>query len=121
MQESPTSPSGDPVGSLAGAWRVAGIDGKSFDEPYGLALTGDQAELWWEPRCAGMVRGYTIAGRSISFAKVGSPSSAVCEIGLPPRLSEVFRALDAATTVVRTPANGIEISGGGHSLTLFSQ
>lgn len=120
-EEIETSAPGAPVGSLAGAWRVAGIDGESFDEPYGLALTGNQTELWWEPRCAGMARSYTIIGRSVSFAATGSPSSAVCDIGLPPRLNDVFRALDAANTVVRTPANGIEISGGGHSVTLFSQ
>jgi hypothetical protein len=115
------------VTSLAGAWRVAGIDGGSFNESYGLALRGDADKLWWEPRCAGMARGYRIAGRTISFPSLrpplppGSPPPPVCAIGLPPRLGDVFRALDAATSVERTPQNGILISGGGHSLTLFSQ
>lgn len=115
------------VTTLAGAWRVAGIDGRSLDEPYGLALTGNDEELWWEPRCAGMVRRYRIEGTSVSFrslhsqAPAGTPPPPVCVIGLPPRLSEVFRALDAGTSIERTPANGIEIRGGGHSLVLFSQ
>ena len=32
-----------------------------------------------------------------------------------------MRALDAAITVGRTTGNGVEISGGGHSVLLFSQ
>lgn len=116
-----------PVTSLSGAWRVAAIDGKTLDEPYGLALTGDQDRLWWQPTCAGMIRKYRIDGRSIRIgsvhpeAKAGSPTSIVCAIGLPPRLREVFRALDAASHVNRTPENGVLIGGGGYSVTLFSQ
>jgi hypothetical protein len=44
-----------------------------------------------------------------------------CLPAIPARLDEVFRALDYADRVVRKPSNAIEISGGGHSLTLFSQ
>jgi hypothetical protein len=123
----PPKPALAPVTSLSGAWRVAGIDGSSFNESYGLALTGDQDKLWWEPRCAGMARGYRIDGSSLSFTSLhpprppGAPTPPVCTIGLPPRLDEVFRALDAATSITRTPENGIQISGGRHSLTLFSQ
>jgi hypothetical protein len=92
-----------------------------------LALMGDADKLWWEPGCAGMVRSYQMKGQSISFRPIrppvpaGSPPQPVCAIGLPPRLSEVFRALDAAKTVARTPQNGILISGGGHSLTLLAR
>ena len=115
------------VSSLAGEWRVAGIDGLALDEPIGFSLTGDDQQLWWEPRCAGMARTYRIDGQTISFgstlppAPAGSPPQPVCAIGLPPRLSEVFRALDGAGSITRTPNNGVEISGPSHSLTLFSQ
>lgn len=109
------------VGSLAGAWRVAGIDGRSFDEPVGLSLTGDNAQLWWEPRCAGMARAYRIEGQRITFASTQPPGTPVCDIGLPPRLEEVIRALDTAVSVSRTPNNGVLISGPAHSVLLFSQ
>jgi hypothetical protein len=126
------APAGAPIPSppgLAGEWRVAGIDGQPLDEPYGLALSGSETELWWAPRCAGAARRYRIAGFRISFepaaeaggAKPGVQPPLVCAIGQPGRLAEVMRALDSAETVVRTPANGIELSGGGHSLLLFSQ
>ncbi|HEX8660644.1 MAG TPA: hypothetical protein VF686_02170, partial [Brevundimonas sp.] len=108
------------VGSLAGAWRVAGIDGHSFDEPVGLSLTGDAQQLWWEPRCAGVARAYRIEGQRITFASQGA-GGPVCDIGQPPRLEEVVRALDGADSISRTPNNGVLISGPEHSVLLFSQ
>ena len=118
-----------PVDTLAGEWRVAGIDGEDFNEPYGLALSGSGDELWWEPRCAGVARTYRIDGFGIRFAapadtrsaSSGAPLPPPCVPGQPARLVDVMRALDAAATVGRTPSNGVEISGGGHSVLLFSQ
>ena len=117
------------VATLAGEWRVAGIDGRPFDESYGLALSSDAEEIWWAPRCAGLVRSYRIDGtvfrtgpaKGVRPRAPGEPTPPVCAIGLPPRIDEVTRALDSATTIRRTPSNGVEISGGGHSLLLFSQ
>ncbi|WP_118858136.1 hypothetical protein [Sphingomonas mesophila] len=105
------------------------IDGKDFDEPYGLALSADAREIWWAPRCAGMIRSYTIDGAALRIGpalgtrprRPGEPTPPVCAIGLPPRLADVARAIDSATTIRRTPANGVELSGGGRSLLLFSQ
>ncbi|HST92810.1 MAG TPA: hypothetical protein VLJ13_11505 [Brevundimonas sp.] len=115
------------VATLAGAWRVAGIDGAPLDEPVGLALTGDGRQLWWEPRCAGAARAYRIDGARISFAStesprpVGAPTPPVCTIGLPPRLGDVMRALDEAESISRTESNGVLIVGPTHSVTLYSQ
>jgi len=125
------SPAPDPaaVQSLEGEWRVAGIDGGPLDEPVGLALSASREEIWWAPRCAGLVRSYRIEGSKfttgphIGFVprKPGEPTPPVCAIAPHPRAGEVFEALTVATTVVRTPENGVEISGGGHSVLLFSQ
>ena len=117
----------EPVASLSGQWRVAGIDGSPFDEPYALALEGDDAQIWWEPRCAGMARAYRIDGFSLSLrpayvAKAPDvPPPPVCAIALPPRLSELFQALDSSVRIERTAANGILLSGNGRSVLLFSQ
>ena len=116
-----------PVTTLEGAWLVAGIDGAEFNEPYGLALSGSAQELWWDPRCAWIVRSYRVEGDKIAFGpalnapKPGEMPPPVCTIAPPPRIAEVTRALDAATSVARTEQNGILISGGGHSVLLFSQ
>jgi hypothetical protein len=118
-----------PVPTLEGEWRVAGIDGRPVDQPVGLALSASREEIWWAPRCAGYARSYRIEGGKfttgphIGFVprKPGEPTPPVCAIAPPPRIGEVFEALTSATTIARTPQNGIEIAGGGHSLLLFSQ
>lgn len=118
------------VDTLAGEWRVAGIDGEPFDQDYGIALSATENEIWWEPRCAGIVRRYRIEGDRVTMLLPEPPSAheglprpppAVCTIGVPVGVERVFGALDAAEMITRTPQNGIELSGGGHSLTLFSQ
>lgn len=111
------------VASLAGEWRVAAIDGRPLDEPVGIAISGDDASVWWEPACAGAARRYRIEGRSVSFSPAGPDDGpkAVCSIGLPLRLDDVLRAFDEADAIARTPSNGILISGRAHNVTLFSQ
>lgn len=113
--------------NLAGEWRVAAIDGRSIEGPIALSLTGNENQLWWQPRCAGMARGYRIDDQAIAFGstepprRAGEPTPPVCTIALPPRLDEVFRALDEAQSVARTPSNGVLILGPNQSLLLFSQ
>lgn len=126
--------SASPVTSLAGHWRVAAIDGEGLEEPYGLALAADDAEIWWEPRCAYVIHPYKIDGGIIAVTERGPapastpgpdgepvPAPMICTIATPPRLPDVNRALINATQIERTPENGILLSGGGHSLLLFSQ
>ncbi|WP_188643403.1 hypothetical protein [Tsuneonella deserti] len=111
------------VETLAGEWRVAGIDGAPLDEAYGIALSANESEMWWEPRCAQRTRRYNIEGKSISFRPIPGAQGETppCLPGLPARLSDVERALDTATEIGRTPSNGVLISGAGHSVLLFSQ
>lgn len=111
------------VATLTGEWRVAVIDGRSLDEPGGIAISGDAASVWWEPACAGVARRYRIEGRSVSFSPIRSNGGRkeLCEIAPPPRLDDVLRALDEADTIARTPSNGVRISGPRHDVTLFSQ
>lgn len=33
-----------------------------LDEPVGIAISGDDASVWWEPACAGVARRYRIEG-----------------------------------------------------------
>ena len=119
-----------PVETLAGAWRVAGIDGENLDEDYGIALSANGERIWWEPQCAGLVRLYRMEGTAITLEPPAPPPAqqglprpppALCTIGVPPAVNRVMQALDAAERVVRTPQNGVELSGGGHSVMLFSQ
>ncbi len=117
------------VVTLEGEWRVAGIDGEALDEPYGIALSANEREIWWEPRCAHQVRAYRIDGQRFASEPApgygplapGEPPRPVCAIGLPPRLDDVMRALSQADTIGRTEENGVMISGPEHGVLLFSQ
>ena len=106
--------------TLAGEWRVAGIDGQDFDEPYRVAFSADGDHIWWSPRCAGQTIDYNIDGNRFE-AVSPPPPPAVCAIGYPERLPQVMAAILAAERIERTPANGIRLSGQGRSLTLFAQ
>lgn len=116
--------------TLAGAWRVAGIDGEPLDETYGLALEANGTQIWWEPRCAGVIWTYTIDGNAFASdsytdpayrPEPGAPPPPVCAIALPPRLSDVAFAIQSADRIEETPGRAIVISGPDHSVTLYSQ
>jgi hypothetical protein len=117
-----------PVGTLAGKWRIARIDGEPLDEQNGMALEASDREIWWSPRCAGFARSYRIDGNSFSTGpylgweppRPGAPPPPVCGIAPPPRIGEVFQILTGATDIRRTAESGVEISGRGRSLLLFT-
>ena len=120
------------VETLAGHWRVAGIDGEALNERTAIALRADESEIWWEPRCAGASVPYrTVNERFIIVPAPEAPPPPpgtepvppppVCAIGLPPRLSDAMNAIRVADTIERTPENAVRLSGGGRSITLFSQ
>ena len=106
---------------LVGHWRVAGIDGKEVDEPRALALRIDEEHIWWEPSCAGEFRLYRISGTGFSASAEPGPGGPICTIPRAPELPRLWSAFEASDTIERTPENGVKISGGGRSVTLFSQ
>lgn len=116
---------GSHAGGLAGRWRVAQIDGQTSGDAGRLVLAADENQLWWEPRCAGIVRTYRILGPGIRFVSgqvsPDTPPAPVCEIGLPSRLHDVTRALDDAVAITFVTREIVLISGPEHTLTLYSQ
>lgn len=135
---SPSPPSGRgdapdiaPV-RLAGEFRVAAIDGSEVTGGIGLALTVTDKLIWFDPRCAGFNWTYTLADdrlttdrpqkpRAAGAPYVAGPMGPVCKIAVHPEQQRLATALDAVTHVRRTLSNGIELHGGGHSVTLYSQ
>ena len=107
--------------TLEGYWRVASIDTEALDQPYGISLKGDDTRLWWEPACAKQIVTYTIMDNAFSASDPHGPGTIVCDIGYPDALPQVWSAMLASDTIERTPENGVRISGGGRSVTLFSQ
>ena len=106
---------------LAGAWRVAAIDGKPLGTSHGIALTADHDQIWWEPECALQYRAYRIEGARFDTEAADWSPREVCDIGFPAELPRIWSALDAADAIARTGSNGVLISGGGRSVLLYAQ
>ncbi|TXC73346.1 hypothetical protein FSZ31_00845 [Sphingorhabdus soli] len=117
-----------PPDSLVGEWRVAGIDGNSLTGNIGIAVSIDENTIGYEPRCRGFVWNYRYARGEVGVTRappLNSPvdgvPAPVCLVAVPPELIALGKAFDAVEQAGRTPENGVLLSGGGHSVTLFSQ
>ncbi|WP_252259084.1 hypothetical protein [Erythrobacter aurantius] len=123
----------DPVpAALTGEYRVAAIDGEEVGGGIGIALSVTDGMMWFDPRCAGFSWTYTYADgvlttdrpekpRSGEGPFVARPMRPTCRIAVHPEQQRLATALDAVTNAWKTPSNGVELNGGGHSVTLFSQ
>ncbi len=115
--------------SVVGEYRVAGIDGTEVGGGIGIGLSITESEIYYEPRCAGFDWSYTYGDGELSTDRPGKsgprlaagPQAPVCEVAVHPEKQRLATALDAVTRAERTPSNGIELTGGGHSVTLYSQ
>ena len=103
---------------LAGEYRVAGVDGGDIDQPYAITASITATRIHVTADCLNFAWAYTIEGDHIATSR-----AAVEGCGRGPTLAEdaVVAALDSAVGVARTPANAIELRGGGRSVTLFLQ
>jgi hypothetical protein len=108
---------------------VAGIDGKPVEAPIGIALSIDATTIRFEPVCAGFSWHYRYKDGLLETWRSsegprpapGSTPPPVCAVAVLPEQRALATAIRAATRAVRTPANAVELSGGGHAVTLFSQ
>lgn len=106
------------VEALAGEYRVAGADGQDIDLPHGITVTIDAETIRVNASCVNFAWTYRFDGTR--FVTQTLPVTS-CRRGLFPEEEAVQAAFDAAEAVARLPSNGIEFSGGGHSVVLFSQ
>ncbi len=110
------------IDELAGEYRVAGIDGEPFDESFGVALSisAVPSVISFDEECGTLSWATDMEG-GVLFTNRMPPEPRSCDTPIHPRLLQLAAAIDAADRAVRTPANGIELSGGGRSVLLFSQ
>ena len=111
--------------SLVGEYRVAGIDGAELNTDFGIALSIDQGHVSFEPTCAGFVWQYAYRDGVLDIErrqeKLHHPPPPVCAIAIHPMQAKLAEALEAVDRAEITPVNGIELSGNGRSVLLFSQ
>jgi len=107
------------ISHLRGEYRVAGVDGEELNAPTGVtvSITEDVIDL---ARCAGFAWSYAFADDILQTERIATPADQpVC--GVTDEVAQVGAALQQVNRVSRTAANGIEFSGGGRSVLLFSQ
>ena len=104
--------------ALAGEYRVAGIDGTDVNLPHGItaSITADRIDV--QSDCIRFAWSYRFEDRLLVTEQA---PVATCRRALFPEERALSEAVEAADLVRRTPANGIELSGSGRSVTLFSQ
>jgi heat shock protein HslJ len=104
--------------ALVGEYRVAGVDGAGIDLPHGVAarISADRIEA--SAGCIQWAWRYALEAGRLTTERLPSTS---CRRALLPQEQALSEAFDAARAVHRTPANGIEFSGAGRSVLLFSQ
>lgn len=106
------------AGELPGEYRIAGVDGGDINLPHAITASIRQGRIRVVAGCVNALWEYTYAAGRLATKR---EPVVTCQRGLYPEEEAVFAAIDAAERATRTPANGIELSGGGHSVTLFSQ
>lgn len=111
-----------PIGSLVGEYRVAGINGAPIETSFGLALSATESRMTFGDFCGGYAWDYRLEGTRIETARVASPDEAcLAMVSTHRSIFDFVEAIDAVTQASRTPSNGIELSGAGRSVTLYSQ
>lgn len=103
---------------LVGEYRVPGVDGQDIDLPHGISATIDDTTIRVSADCVKFAWSYRFEGAHLLTE---AAPIVTCERGLLPEEEAVQAAFEAAETVRRLPSNGIEFSGGGRSVILFSQ
>lgn len=103
---------------LVGEYRIPGVDGQDINLPNGISAIIDETTIRVSAGCVNFGWNYRFEGARLITETTPVIS---CRRGLLPEEEAVRAAFDAAETVRRLPSNGIEFSGAGRSVILFSQ
>lgn len=101
---------------------MAGIDDAPVDAPFGLALSVTAERIIFEGPCGGYAWDYRLEGRALQTTQRRSPDPAcIATARIHPLVFRLGAALDAVRSAGRDASNAVVLSGGGHSVTLYSQ
>jgi hypothetical protein len=104
--------------TLAGEYRVAGIDGADVNLPHAITASVGPERMEFTSDCIRMAWTYRFESQVLvtETAPVAS-----CRRALLAEEQALSEAVEAAGIVRRTEANGVELSGEGHTVLLFGQ
>ena len=107
------------VESLAGEYRIAGVDGRDIDLPHGITARIDDTGIIVESGCVMMSWVWFFEDGRLVTEQLFPRES--CGRKLLPEEEAIAAAFNGATHVARTPANGIEFAGENGAVLLFGQ
>ena len=101
-----------------GEYRLAGVGGNAVNLGHAITVrvTGNVIEV--VSQCVTQRWTYRIVADRLNTRRIIEP---VCDRGRYPEEEATAAVFDDPQQVMRTPENGLEVSGGGQSVTLFSQ
>ena len=105
--------------ALAGEYRVAGAGGRDIDLPHGITARVDGTGMVVDSGCVQLSWVWFFEGSRLVTEQLFPRAS--CGRALLPEEEAIVAAMNGATAVARTPANGIEIAGENGAVLLFSQ
>lgn len=114
---SPAAPV-DPVIELMGEYRVAGVDGGDINLPHGITASIGDDRIDVTSQCVEMAWSYGLEGTALETTPI---PVVTCDRARYPEEEAIEAVFTAAREVERTASNGVRFSGGGRSVTLFSQ
>ncbi len=101
-----------------GEYRIAGADGREIDLPHAITVSITADAIVVASGCVTLRWAYVhVDGRMVT-SPVDGPNCKRARYLEEEAIGAVF---DAPTAIDRTPANAIELTGGGHSIAIFSQ
>lgn len=120
--EPSTQPTAEPLApleSLNGTYDLVGLDGRDFDEGYGITLTitGKRIDF---PNCKQIGWTYTFKDGMLETKRSppGGPDAKPCGLKLPVRTLQMVSAIDASDKAERGEGDQIVLKGDLRSLTL---
>lgn len=118
MAPAGTGMAGDSAVLPYGEFRLAGVDDSEVDLGHAITISIDEAMIAVASQCVTPRWRYQLVDGVLSTQIVPEP---ICERGRYAAEDAVIAVFTTPETVARTPQNGWKVSGGGHSITLFSQ
>lgn len=103
---------------LTGEYRIAGVDGGDINLPHGITASIGADRIDVTSGCVEMAWSYRLEGAGLTTTSI---PVVTCDRGRYPEEEAIAAAFSAAREVERTASNGLRFSGGGRSVTLFSQ
>ena len=126
--EQPAVPVDTPTGlnasDIAGEWRVAGVNGGEVNQSNGITASITDKTILINSGCVNMVYSYTLSNGTFSAAlgqDVGGKPVMSCMRGLSDTENAIGDAIQKADTAKKDASNALVLSGGGTSLSLYTQ